>query len=262
MNPFQQGILFALFILGHSIPILGITSLRRAWALRSGLDQNVETNGENLAEDQILSLRTQAIQPLEDKQDALSAEAKIGPTIITQVKELPALVISPVESEKVSVVVDAVIDNEPASPENQLFPVLTVIHGREDVHGTETHMSHVSAKLKGMMQRARRRLTLSKIDPDAPGWIEYKARLLISVLILLYYAVFLFSGIIGMGIWMKLARPDIPHADGVGSFWTGAFLATSSFANNGMSLIDASMVPFQNEYVLHSMNITVCDALD
>ena len=90
----------------------------------------------------------------------------------------------------------------------------------------------------------------SSIDPEEPRWIEYKALRLISVLTMLYGIVFLFVGIVSIGLWMTLCRPDIPRVDGLSPLWAGAFLATSSFSNNGMSLIDANMAPFQPEYVL------------
>lgn len=73
--------------------------------------------------------------------------------------------------------------------------------------------------------------------------------MLISALTILYTIVFLFVGIVSFGLWLKFCRPDIPQADGVSPFWAGAFLATSAFSNNGMSLIDANMTPFQLEYV-------------
>jgi Trk-type K+ transport system membrane component len=72
--------------------------------------------------------------------------------------------------------------------------------------------------------------------------------MLISVLTIIYTILFLFIGILSIGLWLKLYRPDIPQADGVSPVWAGTFLATSAFVNNGMSLIDANMAPFQLEY--------------
>jgi Trk-type K+ transport system membrane component len=67
---------------------------------------------------------------------------------------------------------------------------------------------------------------------------------------------------LSIGLWLKLHRPDIPQADGVSPGWAGAFLATSAFANNGMSLIDASMAPFQLEYVFPFMWLILNDTND
>jgi Trk-type K+ transport system membrane component len=76
---------------------------------------------------------------------------------------------------------------------------------------------------------------------------------LISVLVILYFIGFLLLGILTIGLWSKFVRPDIPREDGVTPFWAGAFLATSAFCNNGMSLIDTNMGPYQKEYVVCSV---------
>jgi Trk-type K+ transport system membrane component len=107
-------------------------------------------------------------------------------------------------------------------------------------------------KLKSIWPRIKNHQSLSRsIDPSEPGWIEYNAMILVSVLAILYTVSFLFIGILSVGLWLKLARPDIPLTDGVSPLWAGAFLATSAFVNNGMSLIDANMTPFQLEYTFH-----------
>lgn len=114
----------------------------------------------------------------------------------------------------------------------------------------KTCLSWMTIRLRSVWPRIKNAQSWhSSIDPEEPGWIEYKALKLVSVLTMIYSIVFLFVGIVSIGLWMTLCRPDIPRADGVSPLWAGAFLATSSFSNNGMSLIDANMAPFQLEYV-------------
>lgn len=121
---------------------------------------------------------------------------------------------------------------------------------RRTVGGLKTCSSWIIVRLKSMWVRIKALAHSNRsIDPNEPGWVEYQALIIISVLTILYTIVFLFAGILSIGLWMSLSRPDIPQADGVSPLWAGAFLATSSFVNNGMSLIDANMAPFQLEYV-------------
>ncbi|KXG48998.1 Cation transporter [Penicillium griseofulvum] len=77
--------------------------------------------------------------------------------------------------------------------------------------------------------------------------IEYKAILLTAVLTMIYFIGFLIIGIMSIGLWSKFIRPDIPREDETSPFWAGAFLATSALCNNGMSLIDTNMSPYQKE---------------
>ena len=86
--------------------------------------------------------------------------------------------------------------------------------------------------------------TTSKED-----WTEYRALMIISVSTLSYAVICPLIGILSVGFWFQMCRPDVPREDGVAPFWAGAFLVMSSFANNGMSLVNRNMEPFQREWV-------------
>lgn len=82
---------------------------------------------------------------------------------------------------------------------------------------------------------------------DEPEVVASKATQLLVLIVLIYFAIFVLLGILAIAMWLNYNLPDIPRAYNVAPTWAGAFLATSAFSNNGMSLIDANMVPFQRE---------------
>lgn len=81
------------------------------------------------------------------------------------------------------------------------------------------------------------------------GGVEYKALCFLSVIVPLYWGMFLIIGIIGMGSWLEINHPDIPGRNGLSPFWTGAFFAVSAFVNSGMALLDANMTALQTRLV-------------
>lgn len=112
----------------------------------------------------------------------------------------------------------------------------------------KTRIFQITDSLGNMVQSARNQICPSRtIDYNQPGGLECLSVALISALVLIYFIGFLCSGIVGLGLWSHVFRPDMADADGVSAFWGGAFLATSAFCNNGMSLITTNMGPLQRE---------------
>ncbi|OJI85168.1 hypothetical protein ASPTUDRAFT_926391 [Aspergillus tubingensis CBS 134.48] len=107
---------------------------------------------------------------------------------------------------------------------------------------------------KGSIARNSQFHGLTPEERERLGGVEYKAVSLLLVIVALYWVLFLLCGIIGMGTWIAVNHPDIPRANGLSPFWTGAFFAVSAFVNSGMSLLDANMTAFQtNAYPLLTM---------
>lgn len=236
LNVIQQGTLFTLLISGHAITVHGITSFCRARTLRSVLKVNSNQKRERQTLINETILRTQDVP--DQKEQYTTVYGKLPSPLETHImgREIYAEIPSP---------------DEPVSHNAQHFIVITNPFTHPSAPGNlKTCLSWMTIRLKSGWPRVKNQQSHSSIDPEEPRWIEYKALKLISVLTMLYSIVFLFVGIVSIGFWMALCRPDIPRADGVSPFWAGAFLATSSFSNNGMSLIDANMAPFQLEYVL------------
>jgi hypothetical protein len=236
LNSLQQGILFALLILGHSIPIFGVISMVRAWTLRSTLKKKNETKIHN------------------EKKAVVEAEK--SKTTVT-VTELPHWLPSP---------------NESSTPQND-YGFSTVAEGIQASHSDDAppdttignKFTMGNAKLCILQIASRMRSTIrlagknlkhrSSIDYTQPGGLECLAVSLVSAMVVIYFIGFLVLGIVSVGIWSHVFRPDIAHADGVSAFWGGAFLATSAFCNNGMSLITTNMGPFQQEWVKPSTQL-------
>jgi hypothetical protein len=229
LNALQQGILFTLLILGHSIPIFGVRSLVRAWKLRSAL--KIDSESQNVEE---------------------MAEDKSKPKTTATVMELPQCLPSPNESDSLQKDYGFITSVDGTNP------VYTERAIPSPMDGSETPTSN--AKICNVRVATRLRSTIrlagnliksrGSIDYDQSGGLEYLAVCLISAFVIIYFISFLCLGIMGVGIWSHVFRPDIAHADGVSAFWGGAFLAASAFSNNGMSLITTNMGPFQREWVI------------
>jgi hypothetical protein len=203
-------------------------------------------------------VQIQPEQLSEDKDGVVSVKIT---SLNTTVGEVPAD-ISTLEKSKYDVSSKdndcTMVTHQDMSDECQRVTTITVIGDKTGVCDAKTRLFRMVGKLKSMMQQIKKDLSKSSpIDCGEAGWTEYKALSLISALVVLYYIAFLSFGIICLGLWMRYCRPDIAQVDGVSPFWTGAFLATSAFSNNGMSLISANMGPFQREWVVYSLLIII-----
>ena len=247
----------SLLILGHAIFILGILSFLRARTLRSVLkDARRKNDDQTVTHTSIVQIQTGKLS--EDKDDVLSVKIT---SLNATVAEVPADILTLGKSEHDVLPKDndcIMFPHPDMSDQCQRVTTITVIGDKTDVCDAKTRMFRMVGKLKSMMQQIKKNLSMgSSIDCDEPGWTEYKALSMISALVVLYYIAFLSFGIISLGLWMKYCRPEIAQIDGVSPFWTGAFLATSAFSNNGMSLLSANMGPLQREWVVYSLSIII-----
>lgn len=103
---------------------------------------------------------------------------------------------------------------------------------------------------KGVISRNSQFYGLTSTEREKLGGVEYKAVSFLSVIVSLYFFMFLILGIIGMGTWLEANHPEVSQANGLSPFWTGAFFAVSAFVNSGMSLLDQNMTALQLKYVL------------
>lgn len=248
LNPLQQGILFCLFILGHAFPIFATISLIRAWKLRSALKDNSDEEKEKPTVSIISTLHTEEKQLAYEKEISPSVQLEEKASITTVVGEVQSDALSPCEPERpwdnYGVVV--LMDSRHPDQIQRVIPITS--DDKKDVGHWRAHLSSLISRLKSMIQRAINHLSCrDSIKCNQPDEVECRTLYLTSVLILIYFIGFLILGIVSVGLWSKFVRPDIPRQDEVSPFWAGAFLATSAFCNNGMSLIDTNMGPYQRE---------------
>lgn len=102
---------------------------------------------------------------------------------------------------------------------------------------------------KGLVSRNSQFHGLTSAERETLGGVEYKAVSFLSVIVPLYYVMFVLCGIIGMGWWLEANHPEIPRENGLPPFFTGAFFAVSAFVNSGMSLLDVNMTALQLRFV-------------
>ncbi|KAL4909920.1 hypothetical protein BDW74DRAFT_45729 [Aspergillus multicolor] len=111
---------------------------------------------------------------------------------------------------------------------------------------------------KGLISRNSQFHGLTPEERDRLQGVEYKAVSFLSVIVLIYWVSFLCCGILGMGIWLELNKPQVPRDNGLSPFWTGAFFAVSAFVNSGMGILDANMTALQTDaYPLVTMGLLI-----
>ncbi|KAJ5144840.1 hypothetical protein N7448_002232 [Penicillium atrosanguineum] len=249
INSVQQGTLFTLLIIGHAIPIFGVVSLIRLWSLRYTLTVNLNKDKAESITPCAPILESHEKPILDYKQDTLLAKIESKVTITTAVREVPADVSNPDELKGSWNDYGFIVYTDPRHPDRSQRASSITIFGEEKENSNERVQTPCMAtNIKSIIQRAADRITCQNtVNYDEPGGVEYLALSLISVVVLLYFICFLLLGIIVLGFWSKFVRPDIPLEDDANPFWAGAFLATSALCNNGMSLIDTNMGPYQKE---------------
>lgn len=246
LGSLQQGTLVALLILGHAFPIFAFISLLRAMSFRTALKDAPSEEKCDQAVSQMPIVQLQEQMGCE-KKDSLPAKLIDKAKIRMAVKEVQA---------------DTGLWNghELSSATNQRHPDETQRGSLVGVNNKKKHIgdwkAHIRSQIslfKGMVQRSANHLSCrDSICCNTPDGIKYMALCLIAGLVIVYFIGFLILGIVTVGLWSKFVRPDIPREDKTSPFWAGAFLATSALCNNGMSLIDTNMGPYQKEWVLIS----------
>ncbi|KAF7592281.1 hypothetical protein BBP40_000412 [Aspergillus hancockii] len=100
------------------------------------------------------------------------------------------------------------------------------------IQGTQKYFAS-----RGIISRNSQFHGLTPEERERLGGVEYKAVSILTVIVALYWLMFLIIGMAGMG---------------------GCFFAVSAFVNSGMSLLDANMVALQNNvYPLLTMGLLI-----
>ncbi|KAL4880939.1 cation transport protein-domain-containing protein [Aspergillus karnatakaensis] len=111
---------------------------------------------------------------------------------------------------------------------------------------------------KGLISRNSQFHGLTLEERERLQGVEYKAVSFLSAIVPLYWLSFLCLGIVGMGTWLEVNKPQIPRENGLSPFWTGAFFAVSAFVNSGMGILDANMTALQTDaYPLITMGLLI-----
>ncbi|KKK21325.1 hypothetical protein ARAM_004090 [Aspergillus rambellii] len=111
---------------------------------------------------------------------------------------------------------------------------------------------------KGLISRNSQFHGLTPEEREKLQGVEYKAVTFLSVIVPLYWVMFIICGIVGMGAWLEVNKPELPRENGLSPFWTGAFFAVSAFVNSGMGILDANMTALQtNTYPLITMGFLI-----
>ncbi|KAJ5425278.1 hypothetical protein N7465_000348 [Penicillium sp. CMV-2018d] len=241
LGSLQQAILFSLLILGHAFPIVAFISFLRAISFRTALnDAAAEEKGDQTVSQMPISQLEEHIGCY--KEDPLPAKLIDKAKVRMAVREVQ----EDIELWNAHELCAATDLRHP--DETQRGSSVSVNHKKKDIGDWKAHIQSLISWFKGAVKRSANHLSCrDSICCNAPGGIKYMALCLITGIVIVYFIGFLILGIVSIGLWSKFVRPDIPREDKASPFWAGAFLATSALSNNGMSLIDTNMGPYQKE---------------
>ncbi|KAK8112352.1 uncharacterized protein PG998_008809 [Apiospora kogelbergensis] len=79
------------------------------------------------------------------------------------------------------------------------------------------------------------------------GGVEYRALKLLFVIVAVYFVVFQILGAITLGAWLSVHSRQVTAVNAQGPWWSGIFLAVSSFNNAGLTLLDAGIAAFADD---------------
>ncbi|CAI7608124.1 unnamed protein product [Penicillium crustosum] len=284
LNTFQQAVLFTLLILGHAI-LISLTVLvvrKRAFEAKfKGVSDERERERSTRNPSQV---ELQVQEPAQGSTGTdLSGENGEGHSCKPRPKSSVLVQMKPGESssreEQLWVDDDQkTIGGTPRHHHHRVFP-MAGIGARPDLHnhprdavpnvplvvkdsvsgfkgmlrGTQKYMAS-----KGLVSRNSQFHDLTPAERDELGGVEYKAVSFLSVVVFLYFILFIIFGMIGVGSWLEANDPAVTRTNGLSPFWTGAFFAVSAFVNSGMSLLDANMTALQlNAYPLLTMGLLI-----
>lgn len=89
---------------------------------------------------------------------------------------------------------------------------------------------------------------LTSQEREQLGGYEYRALKLLAVVVPLYFVLWQLLGCISLGAWIAYNKPEATTSNGLNPWWTGIFFGASAFNNSGLGLLDANVIPFQDNY--------------
>ncbi|KAL4788570.1 cation transport protein-domain-containing protein [Aspergillus varians] len=264
LSTFQQVVMFVLLMLGHAI-LISITVLYvRKRAFRHKFKGISHALAQRPAQE-VPAPNVQPNCPSDERNDAkgypatLTAplESSSGSTIGIHVQstitdnqgdQTPGF-----PNDVVGAPLDLKYQNDKARDSSQSLNKTQLIPSMGIWRGTQKYFES-----KGLISRNSQFHDLTLEERERLQGVEYKAVSFLSVIVPLYWLLFLCCGIVGMGVWLEVNKPQIPRDNGLSPFWTGAFFAVSAFVNSGMGILDANMTALQTDaYPLITMGLLI-----
>ena len=274
LNTFQQAILFVLLMLGHAI-LISITVL---FVRKRAFESKFNGISNKLVQDRKAHPTSDLNTPL-DGADSKVSNVQPSNMDARHGGEAPGLTeASPVENSTDLTSDDHIHWTEDDQitigartrshhHNHRVFPVVGVgarldlnNHPKDAIPNMPLREESDISRLKGMIQGTQKYFVsrgfvsrnsqfygLTPDERERLGGVEYKAVSFLTVIVALYWLMFLLIGMIGVGGWLEANHPDISRENGLSPFWTGAFFAVSAFVNSGMSLLDANMTALQQK---------------
>ncbi|POS87565.1 hypothetical protein EPUL_000919 [Erysiphe pulchra] len=97
---------------------------------------------------------------------------------------------------------------------------------------------------------------LSLEERECVHCVEYKAVKLLGYMVIAYYVTWQFLGFIVLGAYLSFNYTEAISLNGFNPWWLGISLAIGAFNNSGISLLNASVIPFcDSSYILLNMSL-------
>lgn len=286
INTGQQFLLWVLMVVGSSIWVSVWTVLFRKRAfehrfkaiVKAERRRALKRRGERRALPVLERIRSVTKNPVSlssrDGAPGPSADIDAGPSRLNQTEESIELEINTPGQHA-----ESGVDGHIAFASAPRAISASSSHSPEDQLYRRTHRSPSSANDKDVDEEGidgedvlhwRRILTEQNVGPNAQfynltiadrerlGGFEYRALKLLAVVVPLYAFLWQVLGAIGIGAWISKNSPEVTTSNDVNPWWAGIFYGISAFNNNGMSLVDMNMIPFQQAYyVLVTMALMI-----
>ncbi|KAL8744967.1 MAG: hypothetical protein Q9190_002855 [Brigantiaea leucoxantha] len=97
-------------------------------------------------------------------------------------------------------------------------------------------------KIPGFIGRNSQFSQLTIKQRDRIGGIEWRALVILAIVVPLYFVSWQVLASIAMGAWVNNNGKNLTEENGLNPWWVGAFTAVSGFNNSGMMLLDANMI--------------------
>ncbi|KUI58899.1 High-affinity potassium transport protein [Cytospora mali] len=79
------------------------------------------------------------------------------------------------------------------------------------------------------------------------GGVEYRALKVLFVIVGVYFVLWQLLGAIALGAWISVHGTSVSAVNSQNPWWSGVFLAISSFNSAGMTLLDAGIAAFEDD---------------
>lgn len=147
-----------------------------------------------------------------------------------------------------------ILDHVSSTSGRQLSPVSTTTRrrpptrdsGRQGISDDFDFRTFVRENRKSIGRNGQF-FDLTEEQREYIGGVEYRALKILFVIVCVYFVLWQVLGAITLGAWISVYGTSASAVNSQNPWWSGIFLAISSFNSAGMTLLDAGIAAFEND---------------